>query len=744
MSKSIFISLFIFFYINCSAQNTTFEVRDERKLGVLNAHVAVQGLHNDTVLISNNHGLLQLPDWELPLFIKITFIGYKPIEDTIRSAGNKIYHLTPDNVSLNEFVVTAQYSENNPDKVVQKIKIIDRQKIESMAAVNVEDVLSNELNIRINQDNVLGSGITMQGLSGENVKIMIDGVPIVGRQDGNIDLSQINLNDVERIEIVEGPLSVSYGTNALAGTINIITKKVDRDGLGVYAQGYTENIGTYNADAGIQYRKNKHVLKLSGGRNFFDGWHPNDTFWDDTKPQLADTNRVKTWNAKTQNFGRFHYAYQSKKWTFRYQPALFYEKITNRGRPQQPYYENALDDQYVTWRSDQSIFSNWHWKEKNNFQLIAAYNYYRREKNTFAIDLTTLDQQLSGDPNNHDTTQLHIGMTRGAYSFNSLKWFRIETGFHFKHEWINGQRFAETEQQGDYAVFASAEIDLWKQLTLRPGLRYGYNTAYSAPVTPSFNIKWGKENWSIRGSYARGFRAPGLKELYFYFVDANHNIQGNENLKAEQSHSSALNIKWQKLKQSRLFQVEAGGFYNHIDNQITLAQITGTEYSYVNIGTYKTTGGSLTFSGLVQHFRWNVGATYTGRFNQISEEYESDPFLWSPEVKANVQYEWKKAAMIFSIFYKYQGALPQIMLTADDQIQQGQIDAYNMLDATISKTFFKKQLTLQTGMKNILNVQNVNAGVVTEGAHSGGGGSTPVATGRIFFFKIKYQWNSKK
>ena len=59
-------------------------------------------------------------------------------------------------------------------------------------------------------------------MSGENVKIMIDGVPVIGRQNGNLDLSQLNLLGIEHVEIIEGPLSVNYGNNALVGTINLI------------------------------------------------------------------------------------------------------------------------------------------------------------------------------------------------------------------------------------------------------------------------------------------------------------------------------------------------------------------------------------------------------------------------------------------------------------------------------------------------------------------------------------------
>ncbi|MDZ7846145.1 MAG: TonB-dependent receptor plug domain-containing protein [Owenweeksia sp.] len=64
-----------------------------------------------------------------------------------------------------------------------------------------------------------------QGLSGAKIKILVDGVPVIGRLDGNIDISQINLSNIERVEIVEGPMSVQDGTDAVAGTINLITKK---------------------------------------------------------------------------------------------------------------------------------------------------------------------------------------------------------------------------------------------------------------------------------------------------------------------------------------------------------------------------------------------------------------------------------------------------------------------------------------------------------------------------------------
>ena len=97
-------------------------------------------------------------------------------------------------VELETFVITAQYEKIDQEKSINKIKVIDREKIESLGAVNLKDVLAFENNIRLSQDNILGSSMSLQGVSGQNIKILIDGIPVIGRLNGNVDISQINLN----------------------------------------------------------------------------------------------------------------------------------------------------------------------------------------------------------------------------------------------------------------------------------------------------------------------------------------------------------------------------------------------------------------------------------------------------------------------------------------------------------------------------------------------------------------------
>ncbi|NRA50135.1 MAG: Plug domain-containing protein, partial [Phaeodactylibacter sp.] len=126
-------------------------------------------------------------------------------------------------LKLEDIIVTAQYAPTESKNAVHDIYTIKQEVIEQRGATNLEQLLQQEANIRIRQDMVLGSSMSLLGIDGQNVKIMIDGVPVIGRQDGNIDLNQLNLNNIERVEIVEGPMSVSYGTDALAGVINLIT-----------------------------------------------------------------------------------------------------------------------------------------------------------------------------------------------------------------------------------------------------------------------------------------------------------------------------------------------------------------------------------------------------------------------------------------------------------------------------------------------------------------------------------------
>lgn len=716
----------------------TLRVVDDEEQPIPNAHVLIK--ETNQLVLSNSNGELTIDFKEhSPLTLEISFIGFTQKNVVVTPNQKLKVQLKSTVVSLNSFVVTGQYSENSPEKAVQKITIIPKEKIEKMAAVNLSDVLQNETNIRLTKDGVLGTSMSVQGMSGENVKILIDGVAVIGRLGGDIDLSQINLNDVERIEIIEGPMSVNYGTNALAGVVNIITKQPVKNRLTTQLNSYYENIGNYNFDGTISSSIGKHSYTISGGRNYFDGWIEGDPLFGENQP-IADSSRYKTWKPKEQFFGRLKYQYQQKKKKITYSLSAFDEKITNRGLPRLQYFETAFDDYYNTLRLDNSIQLQTPIKENQQFQLLLAYNYYKRIKNTFFKDLTNLNETLTTNASDQDTSVFDLITLRSTYAnTNSEKSINYELGVDLNRESTQGARIeGKTKQIGDYAGFMSLEYRPFKKTTIRPGLRYAYNTDYASPITPSLNIKQDFKKWKLRASYARGFRAPSLKELYFDFVDINHNIFGNTDLKAETSDNFNGSISYTKLIKSYLLKIEATSFYNKIENLITLAQGEGTSFSYVNIGQRTTYGAQLNSNISYNHFKMGLGLSLIARENELAQTVDIDAYNYSPEVRLNANYDIKKWKSFIAFFYKYNGRLSSFRLDVDDQIVETYLASYQIADVSIGKKMLDNRVAISIGSKNLLDVKNVNA-VETGGAHSDSSGSNLVATGRTYFAKISIQ-----
>jgi outer membrane receptor for ferrienterochelin and colicins len=650
---------------------------------------------------------------------------------------------------LDHIVVTAQYEAGSASRSTYKVKVIDEGKIEALAAVNLKDALSNELNIRLSQDAVLGSSMSIQGLSGQNVKILVDGVPMIGRQNGNLDLSQINLNNVKRIEIVEGPMAVSYGTNALAGVINIITKQPAAEKLAARAIAYYETNNTYNIGISLDKRRGAHGVAANFNRNYFDGWNVDDPFRLFPAARPADTTRSKSWKPKEQYFGELQYAYEKKSTRLICRSAYFNELIINRGAPMKPYFETAFDDYYKTWRSDNSVSGQFKFRKYRSFNCVAAYNHYYRKKNTYYKDLTDLNEVLAQDASLQDTAVFTQAMARGSFtsskpyleyqdSLQRRNPFNVELGYDLSYATAQGKRIRKRRQGlGDYAVFASAEWRPSQNFVLRPGLRYAYNTAFAAPLIPSFNIRFSSGGWVLRASYAKGFRAPDLKELYFEFVDINHNISGNAGLRPERSDNYNLNVKYTFRRSAGELSPELSFFYNDINDLISLAIVSGTQYAYINVGSFKSHGSALNISYTCRGISFSGGASLTARYNDLSNEFSSvDRYSYTPEARGSVQYKIKRLNTAINCFYKYSGRLPGFALGAGEPVNT-YINAFSMLDLNVSQPFLKSRLLVSAGAKNLLGVNNVNASLAG-GVHSAGTGSTPVAMGRTYFIKLQY------
>jgi len=688
----------------------------------------------------------------LGLLSATTFVAAGQQKDSV--AAKKIH-----STEMSGVVVTGQYKPTYYENAVQRIRVIDSKKIAAMGAQNLRDVLLNETNVTISQDGVLGSSVSIQGISGQNVKILVDGVPVIGRQEGNIDLSQLNIYNVERIELIEGPMSVTYGTDAMAGTINIITKSGLKNKLEGAVNTYYETIGKYNVNANIGYTKNRHTILLSGARNFFDGWNEGESlrFFDFSK-RPADFSRSVSWDPKEEYNGNLQYIYSLDKWKFRYKMDYFQDHILNRGAPRPDQYIYAFDDHYNTLRFNNTILANGSLGKNMNLNFLVAYNYYKRIKNTYNTDLTTLADNLS-TPADQDTSRYNLFNSRATLSGATANdRMSYEVGYDINVETGYGERIEGGSRQiGDYAAYASMEYKVLDSLTIRPGLRYAYNTAFTTPAIPSINIRYQiARGLTLRAAYALGFRAPGVKELYFSFHDSNHDIDGNPNLNAEHGNNFNTSLAYKGNIAKLYYKLELTGFYNEIRDMITLAQIadpTAVRYTYFNLDKFKTQGLQVNMTGQYRNLSVTLGGSYIGRYNQLSEEAHSPApqMSYTTEGRFNVSYELKKYGLTASLFLKYNGKMPGYVQVIDSATQQTVIklstqQEYTIADFSLAKSFAKGRVNVTLGCKNIFNVTSLNmygaAASATSSSSPHSAGTNPLmSTGRSYFLGLGYKFS---
>lgn len=640
------------------------------------------------------------------------------------------------NKQLNDAIVTGQYGETSLHQSVYKVKIIDSKRIQQQGAVSLKDVLANELNIRINQDPSLGSSVNVQGITGQGIKILIDGVPIIGREGGNIDLTQINLNNVERIEIVEGPMSVNFGTDALGGVINIIMKRPVQKQLQAHAANYFESIGQYNTDFGIGLAGKKWGAAFSSGRNFFDGYDARE-----------NETRYRTWKPREQYFTDFTVTFDGKLGKIRFQNSYFSELVTSRDSGTiTPFYAYGLDEYYRTKRLTNNLFYDKKISASQQVQFVVSYSHYSRYKNTMRKDLVSLTEEMTKEPEQHDTNSFQLLMSRGSFAKNKLgAKLNYQVGYEINYEISTGKKIINNYQDiADYSLFSSFEYKPHHRITFRPGLRATYNTRFNAPFIPSINLKWDvASNIRIRASYGKGFRAPTLKEMYLSFVDPSHNIHGNPELKAENSDNVQLFATYEISKQKHVFKVEPGLFYNDVKNMIDLVMldVNTLHASYTNISSFTSKGFNVISEYKTPVYSFQFGYSRMGR----STSYHiDDVFFYSNEYRLNATVTHPKKHTSLAIFYKYNGKLQTYQYNyIHDNVQLAYVNAFSLLDITASQPFFKKRLLVTIGSKNILDVHNVQASLAS-GVHMNSTNNATVAMGRTFFFSLRYTFTKTR
>ncbi|MCP4456926.1 MAG: TonB-dependent receptor [Cytophagales bacterium] len=631
-------------------------------------------------------------------------------------------------VALEELVITAQFAPQSIDESVFKMKVLKEADIQAKGANNLRELLLHELNIDLTQKSVFGSSIDIQGISKENVKILVDGTPVVGRLNGVIDLNQLVLDDVERIEIIQGPTSVYYGTDALAGVINIITNRQQRHKITGNLSSYYESVGQYNLSGKIGYRSKNDLVQISGGRNFFEGY------------SAIDTTRNKQWESREQYFAKANYTHYFKDLWISNSAKYFIEEQLELGNPDPT--DSAKDVYYTTrrWNYDAGLSG---YTAKNKYiNVVFSYSDYLRWSHTYDVDLSNNSKVMSDAKNDHDTTRFDQWFLKGQFSQEDNKLFNYSLGYDISLESIEGKRILDTLQtMENYAIFGGIRYTPFEKLALQPGLRYTYNNRYNAPLSPAINVKYdlGK-NASLRASYARGYRAPSLKELYLeFYVPAGpftYHIHGNEDLKPEQSNNISLSFtQAMTLGKERSLKIEPSLFYNDIDNLIALNTLVNFERYYININRHKTYGGKVDVVFLpVKNLTLGMGFSHIERYNIFSEDHEVTKYTSTNDLNGRLNYSFSPWNTTLLVYYKYNGKRPGYFIeNGTGDLQETHVAGYHILDINLTKTTKKEQIKLSIGAKNLLDVTNIES----VGKQTGKIHSTDLALwGRTFFLKL--------
>lgn len=688
-------------------------------------------------------------------------------------------------VELDNAVITGQYSAQSVDKSLYHVEVISTQDIKNQAGNTIADVLSQNLNIMITPSSGTGdSQIEMMGLGGGYVKVLVDNIPLVSDSGfgNNIDLTKINLDNVERIEIVKGAMGVDYGSNAMAGIINIITKKTQKSDWRFNFMIQEETVGNeydWYENGGVHKGKGRHIQAFEIGKrissrwNFSAGVNRNDFqgYWSDRKGRKyfgTDGKRGYEWLPKEQWNSFATLNYKSRNFSAFYKLSYLNEKIE---------YHNPnvrlinLDGGERTFHADDRDFFTSRWVHHLNinarlFDKILyngdfSYQTQKRKFEDYIYDVPTRQEILRKDPNVFLSTQSYY--SRGTFSnFIDNKAFDFQVGYEFDSNKGFANAFADSFVFGEnldkevntYAAFASTEIFTASGLSIRPGFRASFSNKFKTQYNYSLNGKFDlTENSNIRAVIGTANRYPNFSELYSYQVDSNHNILGDENLVPEFGYSTS--IQWNKRYRFGDFLMEnnISTLYLDVSDRIELVQLDpmAANYQYMNINKFKSWGVSTEHRFSLSNFNLNLGASLFGTSKILSSDtYNSnntinDRYHYTIQGRASANYSVPKWGTTFSVYYKYTGRTTQYVADTENSVPTNTVfrlaerEGYNMLDASIRKGFYNNRFEVTFGARNLLDITTITDTSIIGSGHTGAStGKLSLFYGRSYFLKLNY------
>lgn len=530
---------------------------------------------------------------------------------------------------LRTLVVSATRMEKNADSIGRSITVITSGELKNSIYNSLGDVLSSKEGIYIvgtEQNPGMAQSIFMRGANSNQTVIMIDGIRMTDPSSTNnaLDLSELSLANIERIEIVRGSHSIMYGSSAIGGVINIITKKNQKTGFSGNAELKTGMFGKSSLSLfenffGSYTLKNGFYANLEFLGNSTNGL-------DATVDTVTDPGIYK--NRDKDDFSKIELmakaGYKNKK-IDGYAAFKNLSQLTDLDK------SAYTDDDNYSLDTRRQLFSygvSYVLGKKFNVSFDGGYTQMKRyaEDDSSVVDTMYVDSIGHTDIYDHtcyDNLYKGNSLTNDLQFNYTAKGFDIIAGGSIYDETMTSQNhFYSKSIWGVYAD--SSDLDTLdinvltsgaflhmdiqgsllcsnlSKLSLALGGRYTNHGMFGENLTYEINPVWMiSENAMLYVTYSTSFNAPSLYQLYAPFKNTVSGIiRGNENLKPETGKSFESGIKIFPVKN---FTVSASYFYTRVDNSI----------EYVYLWNKNTSVDSLSFMDYIGDTYLNIGTQFT-------------------------------------------------------------------------------------------------------------------------------------
>lgn len=509
-----------------------------------------------TVTDEDGNYLLSVKEKREVYTIEVSYIGYMTQHRRLRKKENREdFVMKEEGMNLETVVVTGTRTPKLLKEAPIITRVITSEDISRVNATHIGQLLETELpGIEFSYSMDQQVSLNLQGFGGNSILFLVDGERLAGETLDNIDYNRLNLDNVERIEIVKGAASSLYGSNAVGGVVNIISKEVRKP--------WTVNLnGRYNTN-------NEQVYGGSVGFKLKD-------FSSQTHVQYAFSDSLSL-----KNDGDYSVIYGGYNWNFKenitYQP-IERLKLTARAgyffrqRDSKP----DIKDRY----RDFSGGLKGVYDIKDNQNVEIAYGFDQYDKSNYI---------LIGENDVREYSNVQHSV-RTVYSLNIGK-NNIIVGGDYLRDYLMTYQFEDgSKMQHTADAFAQFDWNPSKSFNIINGIRFDYFSDRKLfHVSPKLGLMYKINNCSLRGAYAGGFRAPTIKEMYMSFDMANiFMIYGNPDLKPEQSHNLSVSAEYTKSR----YNVTLTGFYNLVDNRITTVWNAARKgMVYTNMAQLKVSG----------------------------------------------------------------------------------------------------------------------------------------------------------